>query len=45
MSISDTSAVIVQLILYCMPAAFLINLSGYACQVVLSAATGKGLKL
>lgn len=45
MTIGDASQVLLQLISYCIPCAFLFNLVGYCGNVIISAATGKGLKL
>ena len=45
MSVSDITQVIVEIVKYCLPAAFVINLAGYGSRVVLDAVTGKGLKL
>lgn len=45
MSVSDITQVIVYLIKYCVPAAFVINLTGYGVRVIIDAATGKGVRL
>lgn len=45
MSVSDVSAVLIELIKYCTPAAFIINLTGYGIRVIIDAVTGRGLKL
>lgn len=45
MSTSDISQVMVSLLEYCLPAAFIINLTGYGVRVIIDVVTGKGLKL
>lgn len=45
MSVSDISSIMIYLVTYCAPAAFVINLVGYGANVIISAATGKGVKL
>lgn len=45
MSVSDISEVMIFLVKYCAPAAFVINLVGYGVSVIIGAATGKGVKL
>lgn len=44
-SVSDISSIMIYLVTYCAPAAFVINLVGYGANVIISAATGKGVKL
>lgn len=36
---------IIELVKYCAPAAFIINLTGYGVRVIIDAVTGKGIKL
>ena len=45
MSVSDITQVIIDLVTYCLPAAFVINLAGYGARVILDAVTGKGIRL
>jgi len=45
MSVADVSRVLVELIEYCIPAAFVINLTSYGINAIIAAATGKGVKL
>lgn len=45
MSVTDITQVIVELVKYCVPAAFVINLTGYGVRVIIDACTGKGLRL
>lgn len=43
MSVSDISEVMMYLVAYCTPAAFVINLVGYGAKCIIGAVTGKGL--
>lgn len=45
MSVTDVAQVIVELVKYCLPAAFVINMTGYGVRVIIDACTGKGLRL
>lgn len=45
MSVTDITQVIIELVKYCLPAAFVINLTGYGVRVIIDACTGKGLRL
>lgn len=45
MTIADASQVMLQLVSYCMPTAFIINIVSWGCNAILSAVTGKGIKL
>ena len=45
MSVTDITQVLIDLVSYCLPAAFIINLTGYGVRVVLDVVSGKGLKL
>lgn len=45
MSVNDVAAVVLELVKYCVPAAFVINLTGYGVRVVIDAVTGKGVHL
>lgn len=45
MSVNDITQVMIYLVKYCAPAAFIINLVGYGMRVIVDAATGKGVKL
>lgn len=45
MSVNDISQIVKYLVEYCVPSAFVINLTGYAVRVVIDVVTGKGLKL
>lgn len=45
MSVNDIGQIMLYLVQYCAPAAFVINLVGYGANVIISAATGKGVKL
>lgn len=44
-SVSDISSIMIYLVTYCVPAAFVINLVGYGANVIIGAVTGKGVKL
>lgn len=45
MDVTEIAIVIKELVLYCAPAAFLINLTAWGTRVIIDAASGKGLKL
>lgn len=45
MSMEDIGQVMLYLVQYCAPAAFVINLVAYGANCLISAATGKGFKL
>lgn len=45
MNTEDIREIMLYLVGYCAPAAFVINLTGYAVRVVVDAVTGRGLKL
>lgn len=45
MSVADVTQVIIELVKFCVPAAFVINLTGYGIRVIMDACTGKGLRL
>lgn len=45
MELNDVVLVVLELVKYCVPAAFIINLTGYAVRVIVDAATGKGVRL
>ncbi len=45
MSVNDIKDIVLYLVTYCAPAAFVINLSGWAARVIIDAATGKGVNL
>lgn len=41
MNVSDLIPVIVYMIEYCVPAAFIVNLVGFGCRTIIRAATGR----
>lgn len=45
MQVSDIAQVMVYLVQYCAPAAFIINLTAYGVKVIIGAVTGKGVSL
>lgn len=45
MSVNDISQVIIELVKYCVPAAFVINLTAFGVRVIIDACTGKGVRL
>lgn len=45
MSVSDITQVMLNLLAYCLPAAFIINLTAYGVRVIIDTVTGKGLRL
>lgn len=45
MSVSDVAQIMLYLVQYCAPAAFVINLTAYGVRVIIDAVTGRGLKL
>lgn len=45
MSVNDIGQVMLFLVAYCAPAAFVINLVGYGAKCIIGAVTGKGLVL
>lgn len=45
MSGSDIAEILLFLVKYCAPTAFVINLTAYGVRVIIDAVTGKGLKL
>ena len=45
MSASDIGAIMLYLVSYCAPAAFVINLTAYGAKVIIGAVSGKGLQL
>lgn len=45
MSGNDIAQIMLFLVQYCAPAAFVINLTAYASRVIIDAMTGKGLRL
>ncbi len=45
MSVNDIRDVMVYLVSYCAPAAFVINLVAYGVRVIIGAATGRGVRL
>ena len=45
MSVTDITQVMIELVKYCLPAAFVINLTAYGSRVIIDACTGKGLRL
>lgn len=45
MSGSEVAQVMLYLVSYCAPAAFIINLTAYGASVIIGAVSGKGLKL
>lgn len=45
MSVDDIRDVMIYLVSYCAPAAFVINLVAFGVRVIIGAATGKGFKL
>lgn len=45
MSGSDVAQIMLFLVKYCAPAAFVINLTAYGARVIIDSVTGKGLRL
>lgn len=45
MSVNDITQVIIELVQYCVPAAFVINLTGWGARVVIDTVSGKGFRL
>lgn len=45
MSGSEVAEIMLYLVSYCAPAAFVINITGYGAKVIYGAVTGKGLQL
>lgn len=45
MSVNEISEIMLFLVNYCAPAAFVVNLVGYGARVIIDAVTGRGLKL
>lgn len=45
MSVNDVAEIMKALVFYCAPAAFVINLTAYAVNVIIGVATGKGVRL
>lgn len=45
MSVNEISEIMLYLVNYCAPAAFVVNLVGYGARVIIDAVTGRGLKL
>lgn len=45
MAVNDISQLLVYVLQYCVPAAFVINLVSWGAEVIISAATGRGLHL
>lgn len=45
MSGSEVGQIVLYLVQYCAPAAFVINLTGWGARVIIDAVTGKGLNL
>lgn len=45
MEVSDIAQVMLYLVQYCAPAAFVINLTAYGVKVIIGAVTGKGVSL
>lgn len=44
MSVNDISEIMVYLVRYCAPCAFVVNLVAYGTRVIIDAVTGRGLK-
>ena len=44
MSVNDITQVVIYLVSYCAPAAFIINLTSWGARVIIYAATGKIMK-
>lgn len=45
MSVDDIKDVVLYLVTYCTPAAFVVNLVAYGVRVIIDAVTGRGIKL
>ncbi len=45
MGVSEIAEIMIYLVSYCAPAAFVINLTGWGARVIIDAVTGKGLNL
>lgn len=45
MSVADIAEIVRELVVYCTPAAFIINIVGWGSRVIIEAASGKGLRL
>lgn len=45
MSVADVALVLLEIVRYCIPFAFMVNLTAWGARVVIAACTGKGLNL
>lgn len=45
MGVSDVALVLLEIVRYCIPFAFMVNLTAWGARVVILACTGKGLNL